>query len=272
MHITAVSAVISLLLLTAAGRASCPEINRLASSYPDAQLSMSGGAAPFNARAADDFQLPFGNGNSYNIRQIKFVMIANYTLTPSNVSFTINFDVWNGTRALPGSTAAGPPNSPANIRDLGPYAGDPSFHVYEISYPIPSGFLQLAPGQWYWLVPYAIGSAVEHQAYAAVNTTLPLVGEVANKAFGAPPSGTLGPWELVTDCCLPACDLAMYVDGVQAGRFWSDFNCDLVIGVQDIFSFLESWFASLPIADFNGSAGVGTQDIFDFLAAWFVGA
>jgi hypothetical protein len=42
------------------------------------------------------------------------------------------------------------------------------------------------------------------------------------------------------------------------------------ITVQDIFDFLNGWFAGNPAADFNGG-GLSVQDIFDFLNAWFAG-
>jgi YVTN family beta-propeller protein len=48
-----------------------------------------------------------------------------------------------------------------------------------------------------------------------------------------------------------------------------DVNGDLAISVQDIFSFLNFWFAG-P-ADFNRDGTTGVQDIFDFLNAWFTG-
>ena len=51
----------------------------------------------------------------------------------------------------------------------------------------------------------------------------------------------------------------------------ADFNNDGVLGVADIFAFLNSWFAHNPAADFNGVNGITVQDIFDFLAAWFAG-
>jgi hypothetical protein len=40
--------------------------------------------------------------------------------------------------------------------------------------------------------------------------------------------------------------------------------------VQDIFDFLNAWFAGSPSADYNGG-GLSVQDIFDYLNAWFAG-
>jgi hypothetical protein len=49
-----------------------------------------------------------------------------------------------------------------------------------------------------------------------------------------------------------------------------DFNCDGMVSVQDIFDFLNAWFAGNPRADINGG-GLSVQDIFDFLNLWFAG-
>jgi hypothetical protein len=50
-----------------------------------------------------------------------------------------------------------------------------------------------------------------------------------------------------------------------------DFNGMDGVTVQDIFDFLNAWFAGNPRADYNGVDGITVQDIFDFLNAWFVG-
>jgi glucose/arabinose dehydrogenase len=50
-----------------------------------------------------------------------------------------------------------------------------------------------------------------------------------------------------------------------------DFNGVDGLNVQDIFDYLNAWFAGDPRADFNGVGGLTVQDIFDFLNAWFVG-
>ncbi|MBY0311319.1 MAG: hypothetical protein K2W85_04565 [Phycisphaerales bacterium] len=58
-----------------------------------------------------------------------------------------------------------------------------------------------------------------------------------------------------------------------------DHNADRTINTQDIFDFLNSWFAGCTgqtgspcfgrSADFNQASGLNVQDIFDFLNAWF---
>lgn len=50
-----------------------------------------------------------------------------------------------------------------------------------------------------------------------------------------------------------------------------DFNNDHEETIQDIFAFLNAWFAGLPTGDFNHSGESTVQDIFDFLSAWFAG-
>ncbi len=50
-----------------------------------------------------------------------------------------------------------------------------------------------------------------------------------------------------------------------------DFDGVNGLTIQDIFAFLNAWFAGDPRADFNGVNGLSVQDIFDFLNAWFAG-
>jgi probable HAF family extracellular repeat protein len=51
----------------------------------------------------------------------------------------------------------------------------------------------------------------------------------------------------------------------------ADFNHSGDLSTQDIFDFLNAWFAASAAADFNGANGLTEQDIFDFLNAWFAG-
>jgi hypothetical protein len=51
----------------------------------------------------------------------------------------------------------------------------------------------------------------------------------------------------------------------------ADFDASGSLQVQDIFAFLNAWFASDPSSDFNRVDGIGVPDIFDFLSAWFAG-
>jgi hypothetical protein len=51
----------------------------------------------------------------------------------------------------------------------------------------------------------------------------------------------------------------------------ADFNLSGTVTPQDIFDFLNAWFAGDARADFNHAGGISVQDIFDFLNAWFTG-
>jgi beta-glucanase (GH16 family) len=51
----------------------------------------------------------------------------------------------------------------------------------------------------------------------------------------------------------------------------ADFNGTAGVTIQDIFSFLNAWFAADPRSDFNEVGGLTIQDIFDFLNSWFQG-
>lgn len=46
---------------------------------------------------------------------------------------------------------------------------------------------------------------------------------------------------------------------------------DGFVTIDDLFGFLNLWFAGDPIADFGAPAGVDINDIFIFLNAWFAG-
>jgi hypothetical protein len=51
----------------------------------------------------------------------------------------------------------------------------------------------------------------------------------------------------------------------------ADFNRRNGLEVQDIFAFLQAWFAAEPRADFDSSGILEAVDIFAFLQAWFAG-
>lgn len=52
----------------------------------------------------------------------------------------------------------------------------------------------------------------------------------------------------------------------------ADFNQNGALSVQDVFDFLDAWFAGQPEANFAGGSGTPTvQSVFDFLTAWFAG-
>ncbi|HMN41976.1 MAG TPA: GC-type dockerin domain-anchored protein [Phycisphaerales bacterium] len=73
-----------------------------------------------------------------------------------------------------------------------------------------------------------------------------------DRAFVAVDAACNAPSDSTTPCCR------------------ADFNRSNSLSVQDIFDFLNAWFAADPAADINGS-GLSIADIFDFLNAWFSG-
>lgn len=48
-----------------------------------------------------------------------------------------------------------------------------------------------------------------------------------------------------------------------------DFDGMNGVGLDDLFAYLNAWFASAPSADLNGIDGVTVQDLFGFLVRWF---
>lgn len=51
----------------------------------------------------------------------------------------------------------------------------------------------------------------------------------------------------------------------------ADYNLNGTVEVQDIFDFINGWFASDPHADTDDSASLSVQDIFDFINLWLAG-
>ncbi len=104
-----------------------------------------------------------------------------------------------------------------------------------------TGTIALAPGRHKILVDYT--------QYSGTSTL------VLSYAYGAQPRITV-----------PASALWR-----ASGACPGDFNGADGLTVQDIFDFLNDWFAGAPRADFNGVDGLSVQDIFDFLNVWFGG-
>jgi hypothetical protein len=95
-------------------------------------------------------------------------------------------------------------------------------------------------------------------------------------------SATGGPgWAFVTSA-LP-CNAGVNADGTYSGALTSttspccfaNYNHNAGLEVQDIFDFLNDWFAGRPIAipggDGTSNTGLAVQNIFNFLNAWFAG-
>ncbi|MBY0310486.1 MAG: hypothetical protein K2W85_00295 [Phycisphaerales bacterium] len=65
------------------------------------------------------------------------------------------------------------------------------------------------------------------------------------------------------------------IDPLTTISLWSTCNADIndsgALEIQDVFDFLNLWFAFDCRADFNNINGITIQDIFDFLNAWFAG-
>lgn len=48
-----------------------------------------------------------------------------------------------------------------------------------------------------------------------------------------------------------------------------DFNGQNGVTLQDLFDYLNAWFAGATDAEFDNAPGITLQDLFDFLTAWF---
>ena len=51
----------------------------------------------------------------------------------------------------------------------------------------------------------------------------------------------------------------------------ADFDQNGALNINDLFAFLNAWFARSPQADFNQVNGVSIDDLFAYLNSWFTG-
>ncbi len=93
-------------------------------------------------------------------------------------------------------------------------------------------------------------------------------------------------------CCRGATCQQLYASGACTGQFSlflageencnvgldpqtpcckADFDKGLTVTVNDLFLFLNSWFAVEALADASGDQLVSVEDIFEYLRAWFLG-
>lgn len=101
----------------------------------------------------------------------------------------------------------------------------------------------------------------------------------ADVAIIGTPSGAAGTWvtgDVDGNGIVNGADLAIVNANVGKPRPCcpTDFNFDGTTSADDIFAFLDQWFAqngTAGSADFNNSGGVTADDIFAFLDAWFAG-
>lgn len=128
-------------------------------------------------------------------------------------------------------------------------------------------FMTLAPGLRYYL--QVARQTNSDYTYGAAPYDLTI--SVADGTPGACCTGTICALSVVEGCSAAfvpggTCDPMNPVACCPA-----NYNQVNGLEVQDIFDFLNGWFAGTARADFNGNGRLEVQDIFDFLNAWFTG-
>ncbi len=73
------------------------------------------------------------------------------------------------------------------------------------------------------------------------------------------------------DCVLGSVCSAMPSDAATVSFCRADFDCSGALNVQDVFDFLNTWFAQDPRAEFDQMPGLGMGDIVEFVNTWFAG-
>ncbi|HMN41016.1 MAG TPA: GC-type dockerin domain-anchored protein [Phycisphaerales bacterium] len=201
----------------------------------------------------------------------------NVSLTVTATGPGLSYQWRLGGADVPGATSATIAFNPAALSDSGPYdcivtgpcgpvTSDPATVTICETAAItadPSPATTCAGGSAMFTVS-ASGAGLSYQWR---KNAAPLPGQTS-------PSLTIGPASAsdagVYDCVVNTCCNAATSAGASLTVCTADFNCSGALSVQDIFDFLNAWFAGNPAADFNGS-GLAVSDIFDFLNAWFAG-
>jgi hypothetical protein len=111
----------------------------------------------------------------------------------------------------------------------------------------------------------ATGSALAYQWRKGGTPIVDAVGpSLTVSPVGAP---SVGSYDCVVgNCCQQTTSSAAALTVCVA-----DYNCSGGVSVDDIFDYLNGWFAGAPAADVNGVDGLTVQDIFDFINAWLAG-
>lgn len=127
--------------------------------------------------------------------------------------------------------------------------------------------VQSAPGAW---TPLGV-TPVALSCGGTASATAPSALETDVFVAPCPAAGSLAPQQFHVRCTITnACGSILSADAVYT-TCPADFNCSGSLSTQDIFDFLNAWFALDPRADVNGSGTLDPQDIFDFVGAWFAG-
>ena len=239
----------------------CPVLRDQMAVSTRGERSVDGDALALDAasRAADDFFLPYGNGNLYDLRAVRALIVDADGAVPEAYRLEVFVDQDIGWRFAPGSRVMEIEGAAA-VHDRGEFEPSAPLHLYEIVFDIPEGMPGLYRGEWYW-VSVSGRSGFDRQTLFAASTT-----EVIGYPVAVNPDYPVGAWADAPQ--IGPVDLAIFVRANQRQTFAADFNCGGGISVQDIFDFLAAWFAGDPTADVGGD-GVTVQDIFDFLVAWF---
>lgn len=142
--------------------------------------------------------------------------------------------------------------------------------------PIPSGYtFALAPfdsGHGIRLVAFSGGSALEWDGARWSTLLTGIVGVPPKRAIvfqrtrNSPPilifAGRFGLRDIA------AINLAYLTSCLPCP---ADFDHSGNVGIQDLLSYLQAWFARDPSAEFDETPGIDVNDLFAFLSAWHAG-
>lgn len=202
--------------------------------------------------------------------------------TPATLTFSVagatGYQWRRGGQDIPGATASSLQFAPAAIGDAGDYdcvAASPcggatsNVATVQVCSAVSIGTQPQAraacPGGSATFTVQATGTALTYQWRKGGS---PIMGASGPSLTISPVvAGSVGAYDCVVEnCCQQATTTAAALTMCAA-----DYNCSGGVTVDDIFDYLNGWFANAPAADVNGVDGLTVQDIFDFINAWLAG-
>jgi subtilase family serine protease len=131
--------------------------------------------------------------------------------------------------------------------------------------------------QWQWVPPHSAGTPINvvEGLNSDPGSGLPAFTAQGSQTASLSCGGFASPYRVgqsmaftctVTNSCATQTSSPATVNICLA-----DFNCSGSVTTQDIFDYLNAWFASGQGSDFDASGAATVQDIFEFLTAWFSG-
>lgn len=225
-------------------------------------IGMNANASP-PIRIADDFVITTPSGvGAYSLSRLTFYGVQSNSIT-NNVQFgAFYIALYDGDPTIGGNQIAGDfvTNRLISSTFSGTYRLSSTGTVTASTRPITRLEVDMS-----WAP--ALHSGTYWMVVSAVGDTALTASPNPQTIFVTPHLPTANAWQQFNNSWFAIWDPPFTLQAFCP----ADFDKVDGVNVQDIFSFLNTWFTGNQAADFDGVNGVEVSDIFGFLNAWFAG-